>query len=365
MPNNTLNIFDTYYMAGMVSEISPVPSFFRDRYFPTAADDVFAADKVLVEYRDGDNYIAPFVVRRVGDIPVARGGYEIHEFQPAYIAPSRLLTLDDLRKRGYGEAIFSGSTQEERAHALQMHDLSDLDRFIRRREEWMAAQTMLNNGCTIVSYIDNDTVGETDDIFFYDTSRGNPAQYTIDTLWDDALDHWSTIRSDVRAMCRMLTSRGLPARDLVLGSAVADFLMSLPDVQNLLNKNSGIEIGSIVEELSKYDGVTFMGILNFGGHRLNVISVDEQYKDKSGTSQNMFPADAVMVTAPGCGHMMYGQITQMEPDYEFHSFAMPRVPKLCVDRAHDMRSLRLASCPLAAPNNKAPWIIARGVISIG
>ena len=69
------DIFDTYYMAGMVQEIAPVQSFFRDRYFPTnESTDVFNANKVLVEYRDRDRAMAPFVVRRAGDIPVARGG---------------------------------------------------------------------------------------------------------------------------------------------------------------------------------------------------------------------------------------------------------------------------------------------------
>ena len=54
------DIFDTYYMAGMVQEIVPVQSFFRDRYFPTnAATDIFNANKVLVEYRDRDRAMAP------------------------------------------------------------------------------------------------------------------------------------------------------------------------------------------------------------------------------------------------------------------------------------------------------------------
>lgn len=61
------DIFDTYYMAGMVQEIVPVQSFFRDRYFPTnAATDIFNSNKVLVEYRDRDRAMAPFVVRRAG-----------------------------------------------------------------------------------------------------------------------------------------------------------------------------------------------------------------------------------------------------------------------------------------------------------
>ena len=153
-----LNFFDNYLLQAITEEIVPETSFFRDRYFPTEAGDIFAADKVLTEYQKGDRKMACFVAPRVGDIPVERKGYAIHEYQPAYIAPSRLLTIDDLSKRGFGEAIFPGSTPAERAARLQLRDLTDLDRRIRRLEEWMAVQTMINNGCTMQEYVDANTV---------------------------------------------------------------------------------------------------------------------------------------------------------------------------------------------------------------
>ena len=173
MPNN-IDIFDTYYMAGVVQEIVPPATFFRDRYFPTDAADIFAADKVLVEYMEGDRRLAPFVVQRAGDIPVGRKGYEVHEFEPPFIAPSRLLTLDDLRKRGFGEALFAGSTPAQRAAALQLRDLTDLDLRITRREEWMAAQTMINNGCSAVAYIDNATRCKFFDIYYMTREEAIP-----------------------------------------------------------------------------------------------------------------------------------------------------------------------------------------------
>ena len=71
-----------------------------------------------------------------------------------------------------------------------MQDLTDLDRRIQRREEWMAVQTMINNGCTIVAYIDNDTVGETYDIFYFDTTGSNPAKYTVANKWDASGGDW-------------------------------------------------------------------------------------------------------------------------------------------------------------------------------
>lgn len=351
------DIFDTYYMAGMVQEIEPVQSFFRDRYFPTdAATDIFNANKVLVEYRDRDRAMAPFVVRRAGDIPVTRGGYEIHEVQPPFIAPSRMLTQDDLQKRGFGEALYAGRTPAERARALQMQDLTDLDRRIQRREEWMAAQTMINNGCTIVAYIDNKTVGETYDIFYFEAAGSNPAKYTVANKWDAPGGDW---RGDVAAMTNDLLDRGLPATDLVVGTDVADFIQSDEATLKLLD-NRRAEYGRLAPQV-RYPGVVWIGNLNFDGTNLDIFSVRETVLDNTGTVRQ-FPAASAMVTAPNCGHMMYGRIDQMEADREFHSFAMRRVPKFIADMEHDIRKLRLAARPLAAPRSRAPWMYAADVV---
>lgn len=357
MPNN-IDFFDTYYLAGVVQEIVPPSTFFRDRYFPTTPEtDIFAADKVLVEYRDGDRRLAPFVVQRKGDIPIGRKGYEIHEFEPPYIAPSRFLTLDDLRKRGFGEALYAGSTAAERAAALQLRDLTDLDLRITRREEWMAAQTMINNGCSAVAYIDNTTEGEPFDIYYYDTTESNPAIYTVADEWDDVNGNFL---GDVEAMCADLAERGLPATDLVVGSAVAQFIQSNDKIAKFLD-NRRMEYGRIAPEL-RSPGVAWLGRLNFGGFDLDIFVVRETYVDDNGATQRYFPTKSAMVTAPNCGHMMYAQISQIEPDDEFHTFAMKRVPKFIVDRDKDTRKLRLASRPLAAPNQKAPWMYAANVL---
>lgn len=71
-----------------------------------------------------------------------------------------------------------------------------------------------------------------------------------------------------------------------------------------------------------------------------------------------------MVTAPGCGHMMYGAVTQI--DYgstEFRTHAKSRVPKFILDQENDIRKLRLTSRPLAAPKNYCPYIYAANAIN--
>jgi len=352
------SVFDTYYMAGMVQEIVPPMTFFRDRYFPTDPQtDVFKADKVLMEFMDGDRTLAPFVVPRSGDIPVSRKGYEISEYQPPEIMPSRILSLDDLQKRGFGEALYVNSTPAERARALQMKDLTDLDLRIARREEWMASQTIINNGCAMTAYIDNGTDGISYDIYFYDTLGSNPSIYTVGDEWDDTTGDFF---GDVEEMCGMLSERGLNAADLVVGSTVAKFIQGNEKLAKLLD-NRRMEYGQLAPKIM-YPGVAWMGRLNFGGFELDIFSVRETYVDDSGVTQRYFPAKSAMVSAPGCGHMMYGQITQIEPDEEFHTFAMKRVPQFICNREKSTRKLRLGARPVAVPKNKAPWVYAANVV---
>ena len=249
--------------------------------------------------------------------------------------------------------------EQQRAARLLVDDMADMDARITRREEWMAAQTMINNGCDMVEYIDDVTQGDTKQVRFF-TGEKSDHLYTVAKKWNETGGDY---RSDVRNMCRMLSARGLPAADLILGTDVADYILTDEATQRLLDKNSGIITGEIRQQLSKYDGVVLMGTLNFGGFMLTVFSVDETYSDDNGVTKKYFPADAAMVTAPNCGHMMYGSITQMDyGQVNYSTYAAKRVPKFVVDQDKDTRKLRLGCRPLAAPKNRNPYIFAANVV---
>jgi len=364
-----VNILDSYYMAGLWEGLSPVNTFFRDRYFPTGAGDIFAADKILCEYRDGDNDMAPFMVLDADPINVKREGYEIHDYSPVCIKQSRNLTADQLKQRGFGEAILTDSTEEERAAKLVQEDLALLERRFVRSEEWLCAQTMINNGFTVNEMLDAKTVGKQAAVKFYDPNIGNDGAYNIGTQWTTSTG-WTEIVEDVRNMCRSLSRRGLPAKDLVVGQAVADILLANTDFRELVNKMSGIIISSpIVQELTKYDGVSLLSVINFGGYNLNVIVVDEQYRglDSSNppvpTWKNLFPAAGMMVTAPEAGHLMYAHIVHMDDAGNIETIKGKRVPDLFVDRKRKIREIILESRPFAAPKNYSPWIYAANVVA--
>ena len=360
-----VNILDTYYMAGLWEGLSPVPTFFRDRYFPTGAGDIYAADKVLVEYKDGDNDMAPFMVMGADPINVKREGYEIHDYSPTYVSQSRDLTADQLKQRGFGEAILSKSTEEERAAKLVSEDLALLERRFSRTEEYLCSQVMINNGFTIQEHLD-ETHTRTAELKYYDPAKGNDGVYTI-TQWGVGTT-FADVCADIEAMCDALSERGLPAVDLVIGRKVRDFLLSMSDFRDLVNKQSGIIVaeGGIRQTLSQYQGVTFLGTINFNGYDLNVIVSNEQYSAVSGGSvvrTNYFPATSMMVTAPAAGHLMYAHIVHMDEAGEIDTITGKRVPDLFVDRKKKKREIILESRPLAAPQNYSPWIYAAGVVA--
>lgn len=351
---HNINFFDTYYMAGMVEEIVPEQTFFLSRYFDETEE--FATDKILVEYQDGDHKMAAFVDPRAGDIPVDRDGYEIHEFEPPMIAPSRLLTMDDLKKRGFGEALYANTEPAERARRLQLRDLTDLTRRITRREEWMAVQTMINNGVEVQEYIDDKTTGRVLPLKFYE-GNDNPGIYTPQNAWDS----FAVMQADVEAMCDGLTESGLPVADLVIGSSVWGKIKQFADFQKQLDIQH-MFIGDVATRIVA-PGVTHVGTLDFNGYALNILVPKEFYRDGTGAAQRYFPVAGAMVTAPGCGKRYYGAVTQIpygsdEPD----TFVGQRIPKLVVDQDKDTRKLRLASRVLTAPKAKAPWRYAANVI---
>ena len=105
----------------------------------------------------------------------------------------------------------------------------------------MAAQTMINTGCSAVAYIDNATAGVPFDIYYYDTGGNNPALYTVADEWDDT---GGDFFGDVEAMCADLAERGLPVTDLVVGTAVGQFIMSNEKVDKILD-NRRMEFGRL------------------------------------------------------------------------------------------------------------------------
>lgn len=361
-----MDIYSTLYMLAAVEQLDPEPTFFKRRYFPTDVEmDVFGTSKVLADYKEGTHKAAPFVMPRIGALPVGRDGYSTYELEPGNISISKPLTVDQLTKRGFGESIMSTATPAERARRLLMGDLSDLSARCSRTEEWMACDTMLNNGTTMRHQTDNPEIYEDVPVKFYE-GTDNPGRFTPASTWTHTkknadgtyvMGNWYW---DIVSMAKSLTKRGRPAVDLLLGNDVGNFIMEDIWVIDMMD-NRRSEYGAInPEALTEY--VTSLGMFNFGGRRLNIIVNDGTFETEDGQEKPYLDEGSVIVTAPNCGRGLYGAVTQKEMDSQWHTYAGARVPNHISTIVPPMDETVVSCRPLLVPNTVTPWVAATKVL---
>ena len=348
------NFYDTHTLLAAVRPLTPPSTVLRDRSFPpNNAAGIFSTNGVLGEFRDGSKALAPFVAPRKGGVTVLRKGYQLTRYEPPYIAPRRMLTIDDLSKRGFGEALLSNLTPEQRQRTILLKDAQELSELIARREEAMAAEVMQTNACVMKHIADDKTESDDMEIRFY-TDAANPASFTPSVKWDQST---ANILADLDAMVQLLTKRGLPAADLVCAPDVADTIINNDKIAAILD-NRRYEMGS-VEPTELAPGAAIMARLNVRGRMINIISYDETYTDDEGDDVPFITDGNCILTAPNAGRTAYGAVSQVEQsDGLFHTYTGRRVPKYLSDPDRNTRSLTMTSCPILMPKTKNPFIVA-------
>lgn len=344
----------TLTLLAAIEKTNPVTTFLRDRYFPSNANvDVFNTDEVLVEYKDGNKKIAPFVSPRKNGRVIMRDGYAIESYAPANIAPKRALYIDDITKKGFGEALFSNLTPEQRQGALIMKDIKDMTEMIKRREEAMAAETMISNGCVMKHYADKGDEYEEKEIHFY-SGEVNPAVYTPSMDWSNSQ---ADILGDMYQMAYFLMKDGNAATEILVGSNVVDAILNNDAIYKQLD-NKRFEVG-MVAPVELPNGVTRIAQLLVKGHPIDVITYPATYENEDGEDTPFIPKNKVIMSAPGAGHTSYGAVTQLEQsDGQMHTYPGMLVPHYVADANNNSRSITLTSRPLLMPKTKNPWISA-------
>lgn len=350
-----MNFYTTKTMLAAVEQMKPVTSFLRDRYFPTADEDLFPTEEVLVEYKDmTGNKLAPVVLPRKGSISVEREGYTTDKLSPPLVAPSRPLTIDDLNKKGFGENLFSDRTAAERQADILLKDLKDFDVMHTSREEYIAAKCMFENGYILRQYADKYGTDEYVEykMKFY-AERSNPAIYVPGVKWNESTSDKMT---DLYHMIRMLTTAGNNASEVLLGTDAAEALLQDTKLKELLDLNN-YRIGAI-EPAELPQGAARLGRLNVRGRMIELLTYDGTYVDEEdGKIKSFVPEKQICVTAPNAGRGLYGAVSQIEQsDNLWHTYMGRRVPRYWADK--NMRELTVSSRPLFIPRTKNPFISA-------
>lgn len=350
-----MSIYDTRTLIKTAKKIFPVLNWFRNRYFPTSDQDIFPTAKVLIEYKEGNRKMAPFVIPKKGGITVEREGYTAVEYEPPYIAPKRPLTIDELNKKGFGENLYSELTPEQRQAQVLGEDLSEMTAMIDRREEWMCGEVIFNGEVTMKHYAEEYGVGKPIEkvLRYFETGDGFQNIYTPTALWNTASPK---IYDDLDAMVSVLTRAGCRATDLNMAADVYSIFIKDAGVQKLLD-NRSMNIGNITP-VETPEGVAHVGNITIRGKKLDIFVYDEVYEDEAGEIKPFMPSGKLFISAPGMGRLLYGAITQIEQeDNQFHTYRGKRIPKYLSDAKNEVRELRVSSAPVPVPNDKKGWIV--------
>lgn len=265
-------------------------------------------------------------------------------FTPAHIAPKRPLSIDDLKKRGFGEALYTNLTPAQRQGVIMLGDLDELRDMNTRRKEAMAAEVIFTNGCIMHEYTDDLGTYEEKEVRYYD-GASNPAKYTPSADWADTEAGGKQMIDDVAAMISMLSTRGLPATECLMAPDVADLFLRNPWILKLLD-NRNYHIGGVDPETLPA-GASKIARLNIKGRMIDFLTYEDTYTELDGTVKQYIPQGMIAVGAPAAGRTVYGAITQVEQaDGEFHTYTGVDVPKYISDATHNLRELVLSSAPL-------------------
>lgn len=342
-----LKLYDTATMLQGMKSMKPMSTFLRDTFFPTSAGDVYPSKKVIVDYeQETSDKLAPGVIK--GAIPVQREDFTTEEYTAPLIAPSRILTVEQLDERTFNESIFSGRTADQREAAYLASDIQALDKMISRTEEYMSAQLLLNNEYTIRQYIDQyGKAGKDFHIsFFGEGNATNQAVYTPEKKWTEG---GADIIGDLALMARTLKKKGRRADMAILGAAAGDALLKDSRILSLLD-NRRYNLTDHVDPKELPSGATFLARLNCNGCVMDVYVYDEQYTADDGHEEYFIPEGAAVVTGPAIGRTAYGAITQYEQGAkESTTYEGRRIPHVTINEHDGVKELALKSRPLVMP----------------
>ncbi|MDR3280947.1 MAG: major capsid protein [Synergistaceae bacterium] len=343
-----ISIDETRTMIEAVIETPPLPTFLRRTFFG-GGNKTYLTEQIDFDYKKGNLAMAPFVAPKVGGIPMEREGFETRTLSIPKIAPERVITVENLKNRSMGEAIYSSKTPAQRAVELQAEDYDYLDNAISLREEWMARQLLINGKIDISGEVNSGNVVD----FSVDYRFTNKESLTGDDLWTNPaakpLQQFVAWRKEIVENC------GIDPNVLIMRS---DTAMMLVDHPNFLKYYDTMRYNfGTIEPYIKEPLVTFYGRLPQVG--ADIYAYDASFLDPVTKEMTPFIPDNTVLFASTTarGRFDYGAVTFLTVGENFMTVAATRVPQVFIDTDSSVKTLRLTARPLPMPLNVDGWAV--------
>lgn len=342
------DINDTRTMLEAMEQSYAPTTTLVDTFFPHTQN--FVTNTVSMEFRKGGRMMAPFIVPGGKGVNMARAGSIVREYKPPMMRPKRTIEVADIAKRGFGETIYSTRTAAERATEMRAKDLQELQEACARREEWMAAQCLLNGEYDIKGFADDGVATVVDTMSF--GFEGKTTLSGNDT-WDNASAKIYDNIGDTSQKIRR--AAGDIPTIAICSSNVVKYLLANEQLYKylLVPSRENLALLSLQPKLERPDlmRVGFIQALN-----LEIYSYDGGYTDEeSGEYKAYIPDNHMIIGVPGLGRRLYGAVTQVEDDKQYHTYAAARVPKATVNVENDTSSLAVSSRCVLCPDFVDKW----------
>jgi hypothetical protein len=340
----SISLLNTRTMLQALEELRTPNTFLLRKFF--SAQKECPTKAVDIDIYKGKRRVAAYVNRRAQGQTIDRVGYSTYTYEPPYLKPKMVTTVEDLLVRQPGEVVYSGNQNAAQRAAAQLgKDLAELDSIITRAEELQASQALFDGKVEIHDQAGNDVVADID----FQRSETHTVDLTAtgQVSWDES---GATPLKDIRTWKRLIAQdAGVGADICILGSDAADEFLENADVRAVLD-NRNVHIGSLEMEAQEL-GVVYIGTIEGVAY----YAYDEWYVNPStGTETALVPAKKALLgsTRARC-ERVYGVIEDAEG-----VFAAARFPKTWTENDPSVRLLQLHSAPLCVPVQVDGFVVA-------
>lgn len=334
-----VQLYDTDTLLGLYREVQEPSTYWRNLCFNsviTFEDEYIDFEKI----REGRK-LAPLVVPTVQGRAVYSEASNVTRMKAAYVKPKDSVSPGRVIKRRPGENLFAQNSLSPQArYNAIIGDILRVHReTIDRREEWLAAQAIINGKITLSG----------PDYPTRVVDFGRDAQHTV-TLgvgarWGDAgVKPMTDIQTWIDRVRR--AQFGGPVNRLTVGSAVLPVLLADADVLKQLDTqtrgtnadlNTGLRAGEYVEYIGKL------------GPNLELWVNSDFYEDPdTGTATPFLDTKTVVLTGPNImGVRCFGAILDEKAGFN----ATPVFPKMWSQEDPSATFVMSQSAPLTVPVN--------------
>ena len=346
------NIDDTRTLMDAIHRTNLPTTTLVDTFFPVAK--TFLTTTVDMEYRKGGRKMAPFVGPGSKGANMSRNGSKIRSYKAPLMRPKRMIEASDIERRGFGEDIYSQRTPAERAQEMRALDIAELIDSCIRRQEWMAAQLLINGAYECKGYADDGETVVVDTIEFAEFD--NKTTLSGSDTWNNAsakiYDHIGDASQKIRRNANMIPTVALCSQNVV------NYLLNNEQLYQslMVPSRENLSLMSLQPKLQRPEllRVGFIQSLN-----LELYAYDGVYENDEGTLAQYIPDDHMIIGVPGRGKRLFGAVTQLESDNQFHTYEGAYVPKITGNIESDATSLAVSSRCILCPEFLDDWAVLK------